>query len=75
MISIELLTKHMAWANQEIYREIKKLDPEVLDYYVIDKEWTVRIIRFILLLLHIYIVKGCKKNHFLKLNSIWIVQI
>ena len=44
MISIELLTKHMAWANQEIYREIKKLDPEVLDYYVIDKEWTVRII-------------------------------
>ena len=44
MISIELLTKHMAWANQEIYNEIKKLDPEVLDYYVIDKEWTVRII-------------------------------
>ena len=26
MISIELLTKHMAWANQEIYKEIKKLD-------------------------------------------------
>ena len=44
MISIELLTKHMAWANQEIYKEIKKLDPEVLDYYVIDKEWTVRTI-------------------------------
>ena len=39
MISIELLTKHMAWANQEIYKEIKKLGPEVLDYYVIDKEW------------------------------------
>ena len=44
MISIELLAKHMAWANQEIYKEIKKLDPEVLDYYVIDKEWTVRTI-------------------------------
>ena len=44
MISIELLTKHMAWANQEIFKEIKKLDPEVLDYYVIDKESTVRII-------------------------------
>jgi len=44
MISIELLTKHMAWANQEIYKEIKKLDPKVLDYYVIDKEWTVRTI-------------------------------
>ncbi len=44
MISIELLTKHMAWANQEIFKEIKKLDPEVLDYYVIDKEWTVRTI-------------------------------
>ena len=68
MISIELLTKHMAWANQEIYKEIKKLGPEVLDYYVIDKEWTVRIIM-------VHIVKGCKKNHFLKLNSIWRVQI
>ena len=44
MISIELLTKHMAWANQEIYKEIKKLDQEVLDYYVLDKEWTVRTI-------------------------------
>ena len=44
MISIELLTKHMSWANQEIYKEIKKLDPKVLDYYVIDKEWTVRTI-------------------------------
>ena len=44
MISIELLTKHMAWANQEIYKEIKKLDPKVLDYYIIDKEWTVRTI-------------------------------
>ena len=44
MISIELLTKHMAWANQEIYKEIKKLDPEVLNYYVVDREWTVRTI-------------------------------
>ena len=46
MISIELLTKHMAWANQEIYKEIKKLGPEVLDYYVIDKEWTVRTVSY-----------------------------
>ena len=44
MISLELLTKHMAWANQEIYKEIKKLDPEVLNYYVVDREWTVRTI-------------------------------
>ena len=44
MISLELLTKHMAWANQEIYKEVKKLDPEVLDYFVVDKEWTVRTI-------------------------------
>ena len=44
MISLELLTKHMAWANQEIYKEVKNLDPEVLDYFVVDKEWTVRTI-------------------------------
>ena len=44
MISLELLAKHMAWANQEIYKEIKKLDPEVLNYYVVDREWTVRTI-------------------------------
>ena len=44
MISVELLAKHMAWANQEIFKEVKKLDPDVLDYYVVDKEWTVRII-------------------------------
>ena len=40
MISVELLAKHMAWANQEIFKEVKKLGPNVLDYYVIDKEWT-----------------------------------
>lgn len=44
MISLKLLAKHMAWANQEIYKEIKKLDPEVLNYYVVDREWTVRTI-------------------------------
>ena len=44
MISLELLAKHMAWANQEIYKEIKKLDPEVLNYYVVDREWTVKTI-------------------------------
>ncbi len=44
MISLELLAKHMAWANQEIYKEVKNLDPEVLDYFVVDKEWTVRTI-------------------------------
>ena len=44
MISVELLAKHMAWANQEIFKEVKKLGPDVLDYYVIDKEWTVKTI-------------------------------
>ena len=34
----------MAWANQEIYKEVKKLDTKVLDYFVIDPEWTVRTI-------------------------------
>ena len=42
MISVEVLLKHMAWANQEIYKEVQKLDDEVLNYYVIDPEWTVR---------------------------------
>tara|TARA_B100001057_G_scaffold297626_1_gene297892 strand:- start:1759 stop:2244 length:486 start_codon:yes stop_codon:yes gene_type:complete len=42
MISVEVLLKHMAWSNQEIYKEVKKLGNEVLDYYVIDPEWTVR---------------------------------
>ena len=44
MISVELLAKHMAWANQEIFKEVKKLGPDVLDYYVIDEEWTVKTI-------------------------------
>ena len=34
------MLEHMAWANQEIYKEIKKLDTKVLDYFVIDPEWT-----------------------------------
>ena len=44
MIGIDLLLKHMAWANQEIYKEVQKLDDGVLDYYVIDPEWTVKTI-------------------------------
>ncbi len=44
MISVELLAKHMAWANQEIFKEVKKLGPDVLDYYVVDEEWTVKTI-------------------------------
>ena len=35
MISVELLAKHMAWANQEIFKEVKKLGPDVLDYYAV----------------------------------------
>ena len=38
MISLELMAKHMAWANQEIYKEVQKLDDKVLDYYVVDPE-------------------------------------
>jgi len=26
MIGIDLLLKHMAWANQEIYKEVQKLE-------------------------------------------------
>jgi uncharacterized damage-inducible protein DinB len=42
MISVEVLCKHMAWANQEIYKEVQKLDEKVLDYFIIDPEWTVK---------------------------------
>jgi uncharacterized damage-inducible protein DinB len=42
MISIELLLKHMAWANQEIYKAVQKLDSEVLDYYIVDPEWHIK---------------------------------
>jgi len=42
MISVEVLCKHMAWANQEIYKAVQKLDSNVLDYYLIDPEWTVK---------------------------------
>ena len=48
MISLDLLLKHMQWANKEIYTEGSKLDREVLDYYVIDPEWKIKTI-----LLHI----------------------
>ena len=41
MISVEVLCRHMAWANQEIYKEVQKLDKEVLGFYIIDPEWTV----------------------------------
>ena len=42
MISVEVILRHMAWSNQEIYKEVQKLGKEVLDYYVVDPEWTVR---------------------------------
>ena len=42
MISVEVLCKHMAWANQEIYKAVQKLDSKVLDYYIVDPEWTVK---------------------------------
>lgn len=44
MISLELMANHMAWANQEIYKEVQKLDDTVLDYYVVDPEWSVKTI-------------------------------
>jgi len=42
MISVEVLLRQMAWANQEIYKEVGKLDIKVLDYFVYDPEWTVK---------------------------------
>lgn len=42
MISVEVLLRQMACANQEIYKEVGKLDNKVLDYFVYDPEWTVK---------------------------------
>ena len=42
MISVEVLCKHMAWANQEIYKAVQKLDNQVLDFYLSDPDWTVK---------------------------------
>ena len=44
MISLELLLEHMQWANKDIYTEISKLDEGVLDHYIVDPEWSVKII-------------------------------
>ncbi len=44
MISLDLLLKHMQWANKEIYSEVSKLNNEVLDYFVVDPEWKVKTI-------------------------------
>ena len=37
MISLELLARHMAWANQEIYKEVKNLDMESLTLLLLIK--------------------------------------
>ena len=44
MISLDLLLKHMQWANKEIYSEVSELDSKVLDYFVVDPEWKVKTI-------------------------------
>ena len=38
----EKLLKHMAWANQEIYRELSKLPDTALDAFAVNPEWQVR---------------------------------
>ena len=53
----------------------KKLDPEVLDYYVIDKEWTVRIIMVHIVTASYLYSQRLQEKPFSKLNSIWRVQI
>jgi len=41
-ISIDLLLKHMTWANQGVYKEISNLPNEALDAFVTNPKWTVR---------------------------------
>ena len=41
-ITVARLLRHMAWANQEIYKLIAELPDEALDAYATDPEFTVR---------------------------------
>ena len=41
MISVERLLKHMAWANQSVYKAAETLPDEAFNAYIVNPEWTV----------------------------------
>lgn len=40
-ISIERALRHMAWANQEVFKLVSELDDDALSAYISNPEWTV----------------------------------
>ena len=44
MVNSEKMLKHMAWANSEILSKVALLPDEALDAYVVNPEWTARVI-------------------------------
>ena len=46
MITLERILKHMAWANQEIYEKVCKLEDQALQAFITDSNWKVGEILF-----------------------------
>lgn len=41
MITLERILKHMAWANQEIFGKVSKLEDQALHSFITDPKWNV----------------------------------
>lgn len=46
MITLERILKHMAWANQEIFGKVSKLEDQALQAFITDPKWNVGEILF-----------------------------
>jgi len=46
MITLERILKHMAWANQEIFGKVSKLEDQALQAFITDSNWKVGEILF-----------------------------
>lgn len=44
MSTMEHLLRHMAWANQKVFAAVAELPDEALDSYLVNPEWTARVI-------------------------------
>lgn len=41
-INARRLLKHMAWANQQVFRAVQTLPPESLESFIVNEEWTAK---------------------------------
>ena len=44
MLAMERMLTHMAWANQKVFAAVAELPPESLDSYLVNPDWTARVI-------------------------------